>query len=214
MNLKIKICGMVERRNIMDVAALKPDLIGFIFYPLSSRYAGDMDPEIIKELPADILKTGVFVNAKFDLITTTADKYSLDMIQLHGEENPDLCLRLKQYGLKVIKTFSIRDNFNFRSCSEYITGTDYFLFDTPGEVHGGTGVKFNWKELENYKLQHPFILSGGISSSDADNIAAINNPWFYGIDLNSRFEIKPGLKDTKILKKLISELRQEKTKSL
>lgn len=211
MRLKIKICGMREPGNITEVAALNPDLMGFIFYPSSPRYAGlTLNAETMHKISPEIIKTGVFVNEDFNAIILAVGKFYLDCVQLHGNETPDLCFRLREKGIRVIKTFSISAKHNFNNCSDFISCTDYFLFDTSGSGFGGSGNKFNWKELKNYDLDHPFFLSGGISQNDYENLLEIENPTFYGIDLNSRFEVKAGLKETAILRKFISEIRQKK----
>jgi len=206
----IKICGMRESGNITAAAELMPDLMGFIFYPGSRRFAGEMlKPEIVSNLPAGIRKAGVFVDADFNEIRDTVAKYSLNVVQLHGDEPPELCHMIKDTGIQVIKAFNIRESMDFSMCLYYIACTDYFLFDTMTIYHGGSGQKFDWKLLDRYEAGHPFILSGGIGPTDIDNIAGITNPAFYGLDLNSRFEIEPGLKDIKKLKKFTNVLRNK-----
>ncbi|MCX6321851.1 MAG: phosphoribosylanthranilate isomerase [Bacteroidia bacterium] len=208
MSLKIKICGMREPENILEVAELKPELMGFIFYPSSPRYAAKISGyEIPAKFPQHIRKAGVFVNADFEVITGTVRKYSLDIVQLHGNETPDACRRLKETGIPVIKAFNIKESTGFKLCSEFIPYTDYFLFDALTSNYGGSGYKFDWKILDKYDLGHPFFLSGGITPRDVNNILEITNPAFYGIDLNSRFEVNPGLKDIETLKKFISDIR-------
>jgi phosphoribosylanthranilate isomerase len=208
MNQVIKICGMRDTENIRAAAELKPGIMGFIFYPESPRYAGELlDPEILSELSPGIRKAGVFVNASWSEIKATVEKYFLNIVQLHGDETPELCLQLKSEGLEVIKAFNISNSKAFSQCSAYVSFTDYFLFDTATVKHGGSGQKFDWKILDNYDLRHPFFLSGGISPADAESIAGITLSSFYGIDLNSRFEIKPGVKDIETLKKFINEIR-------
>jgi phosphoribosylanthranilate isomerase len=208
MNPVIKICGMREYRNILELAELNPDILGFIFYSRSPRFAGELlVPEILANLNPDIKKTGVFVNADLTVISETVQKYSLDIVQLHGIESPELCSRLRYAGITVIKAFNIKESGDFSKCGEYINCTDYFLFDTFTENHGGSGQKFDWNILDKYTLGHPFFLSGGITQNDIDSIAGITNPSLYGIDLNSRFEITPGLKDIEKLKKFIHEFR-------
>jgi phosphoribosylanthranilate isomerase len=215
MNLKVKICGMRYPDNIAEISRLMPDMMGFIFYPLSKRYAGNIsDLSLLRELPLMIKRTGVFVNETIEEIIRTVTRYSLDYVQLHGNETPELCRLLKEYGIGVIKTFSINENYDFNQCSEYVLTTDYFLFDTPTSGFGGSGVKFNWDELKNYKLGHPFFLSGGISPDDLEKISAISVRGFFGIDLNSRFEIKTGLKNYETLNNFISELRKNDTLSM
>ena len=131
MNPVIKICGMTESANIMDAAELKPDILGFIFYPESPRFAGEkLDPEILSNLPPDIRKAGVFVNSDLREIHETIERYSLDIVQLHGDESPELCLSIKKSGTQVIKAFSIKEKSDFNKCSDFTACTDYFLFDT------------------------------------------------------------------------------------
>jgi phosphoribosylanthranilate isomerase len=208
MNPAIKICGMRDSENILAAAELKPDLMGFIFYRESPRFAGRLlDQEIVAGLSPDITKTGVFVNAEFSEISETIEKYSLKAVQLHGDEPPELCQQLKDNGVLIIKVFNIKASWSFTMLQNFIACTDYFLFDTITVGHGGSGQKFDWKLLDGYDLGHPFILSGGISQDDADAVKEISNSAFYGIDLNSRFEIKPGLKDIEKLKKFIHEIR-------
>jgi phosphoribosylanthranilate isomerase len=208
MSLMIKICGMREPENIRKVTELKPDVMGFIFYRYSPRYAGEvLNPEIIAEFPSYIRRAGVFVNSTLKEITTTVRKFSLDIVQLHGNESPEMCRRLSETGITVIKAFNIEESTGFGLCSEFINGTKYFLFDAPTVIHGGSGNKFDWKILHKYDLGHPFFLSGGISPRDVSNVLGITNPAFHGVDLNSRFEVKPGLKDIDTLKKFIYEIR-------
>ena len=208
MNLKVKICGMREPENILAVAELRPELLGFIFYHDSPRYAAEfLNPEILSKLLPYITKAGVFVDADFEEITETVRKYSLDMVQLHGNETPEVCHRLRDAGIEVIKAFNMNESSDFKMCSQYITCTNYFLFDALTTFYGGSGHKFDWRILDSYNSGHPFFLSGGITQHDAGNILKITNSSFIGVDLNSRFEIKPGLKDIEKLKKFISELR-------
>ena len=205
---------MREPGNMLEVANLKPDLMGFIFYPASPRYAAKiLNPEILTKFPPCIRKVGVFVNTGFDEINETTRKYSLDMVQLHGDESPEICRRLSEAGVHVIKSFNIKDSNGFKLCAKYISCTNYFLFDASTSKYGGSGNKFDWKILDKYELDHPFFLSGGIAPTDIYNIMEITNPEFYGIDLNSKFEVKAGLKDVKILKKFINDV-QNKNKSL
>jgi phosphoribosylanthranilate isomerase len=201
---------MSEPENILEVANLKPDLMGFIFYPSSPRDASKtLEPGIIDKLPAGIRKAGVFVNADTDYIHRTVIKYSLDIVQLHGNESPETCFQIKERGIRIIKAFNIRNSDEFRRCALYVPFTDYFLFDSVTQKHGGSGKKFDWGLLEYYKLDHPFFLSGGISAGDQEYLFEINNPAFYGVDLNSRFEIKPGVKSIETLKNFINDIRNK-----
>jgi phosphoribosylanthranilate isomerase len=210
MNLSVKICGMRDTGNIREAAELKPDIMGFIFYRSSSRYAGDsLTKETLSSVHGNIKKAGVFVNSNYDEIMTLSGKYSLDMIQLHGDEPSELCIRLKKSGLQVIKVFRIEKELPLTQFKDYKDCTDYFLFDTGTDKFGGSGQKFRWELLDDTDVGHPFFLSGGIGPDDAGKIAAINNPFFHGIDLNSRFEISPGIKDIEKLRTFIQEVRDK-----
>ena len=208
MKLLIKICGMRDSENILAVSHLRPDMLGFIFYRGSPRFAGEiLDPAILANIPPQIMKTGVFVNPDLNTVEESIKKYSLEAVQLHGDETPELCRRIKENGTIVIKVFNVTNGSDFAKCAAYISSTDYFLFDTMSGLKGGSGQKFNWQILGEYNAGHPFLLSGGIDHLDADKIGDISNPYFYGIDLNSRFEIKPGFKDIEKLRNFINVLR-------
>ena len=190
----LKICGMKYPENILEVSQLLPDYLGFIFYEKSSRF---FDGEIPK-IPKTIKKVGVFVDSTFDEIISKIEKYDLDLIQLHGNESPEFCLNFKNSNIKIIKVFSVDDDFEFNVLEHYEQVCDYFLFDTKGKLHGGNGVTFNWQILENYKSKKPLFLSGGIGIEEIKKIKTLNLP-IYAIDVNSKFELVPGLKNTKLL---------------
>jgi len=194
--------------NIQAIAALKPDLIGFIFYPKSPRYAEPLDASVLNSLPPTIKKIGVFVNENLENILTIAYKYKLDGIQLHGAELVNMCRELKRLGYIVIKAFPVAEAYNFKVTKAYEGVCDYFLFDTKTEGYGGSGVKFNWKMLNEYVGETPFLLSGGIASDDAEAIQKIEHLKFAGIDLNSKFEVKPGLKNVDLLKGFIQQFQR------
>ena len=204
--LKVKICGLKYPENILAVSALNPDFIGFIFYPKSPRYAEPLDINTLKALPPTIKKIGVFVNENLENILTIAYKYNLDGLQLHGTELVDMCRELKKTGYLVIKAFPIAEAYNFKVTKAYEGVCDYFLFDTQTNSYGVSGVKFNWQILKEYTGETPFLLSGGIAADDAEAIQKIEHPQFVGIDLNSKFELKPGLKNISLLKEFISNL--------
>lgn len=209
MKLKIKICGMRDPINILKVSELEPDIMGFIFYRFSQRYAGDIiDERVLSQVSSTITKAGVFVNENEEMILTTVKRYSLNMVQLHGDEPPSLCQNLKEKGITVIKAFSMEREKPFIRCSEYSSSADYYLFDAPGTGSGGSGKQFNWNMLGDYSTGRPFFLSGGISPDDIDKIREIKNPLLFGIDINSRFEIMPGIKDTELLRNFIAAIRQ------
>lgn len=220
--IALKVCGM--KHNTAQVGALEPDYLGFIFYDKSQRNF----IEIIPPLPKAIKRVGVFVNASIDFILDKIKNHGLDIIQLHGEESPDYCSILRKQIVNVIETdvlgavkasamsrievwkvFSVGTDFDFSVVVIYENIVDAFLFDTKGAEKGGNGIAFDWGILKNYPSQKPFILSGGISlknTSEIKNILATNLP-LVAIDVNSKFEIKPGLKDISSLKKLIKTLK-------
>ncbi|QNF35735.1 phosphoribosylanthranilate isomerase [Adhaeribacter swui] len=207
--LQVKVCGMREPENIGDLVALQPDYIGFIFYRKSARYAGEkLNPEYAKHLPATVQKVGVFVNEALETILALTEKYGLQAVQLHGHETPELCRKLKQAGFLVLKAFALDDSFDFTTLEFYEGTCDYYLFDTKGQQHGGNGVTFNWQVLDQYHLNTPFFLSGGL---DIEHVAAIKAgrwPQLRGIDINSRFELEPGLKNISKVKKMLTAFRE------
>lgn len=209
--LRIKICGMKDPENILQTATLKPHFMGFIFYPKSPRYAQALNISVLNELPKSIKKIGVFVNEDIDNILTIVYKYKLDGVQLHGSELVKTCRDIKDSGLIVIKAFPIEESYNFRVTKTYEGVCDYFLFDTKTDAFGGSGKKFDWTMLNEYKGQTPFILSGGIAQEDIYAIQKIEHPLFYGIDLNSKFETKAGHKNVESLREFLKEIKIHKT---
>ncbi len=206
--MKIKVCGLREPGNIRKVAELGTDLLGFIFYRPSPRYAGDLlRPSALRDLPLNTLKTGVFVNASMNDIRQIVDEYQLDYIQLHGNETPSFCGDLDRWGIPVIRAFRLFPGFDFASLRPYIPVTRYFLFDTLTDKFGGSGRHFDWDMLGSYELEHPFLLSGGIGPGDAESVSFLRHPQLAGIDLNSRFEKQPGVKDISLLKNFMKEIR-------
>lgn len=206
----IKICGITDKSNLRKIVSLHPDMMGFIFYPVSARFVGDkLHPDDLVEIPKKIKRVGVFVNADEYEINGLFWKYNLDMIQLHGEETPALCRQLSAMNIPVIKAFHLNESFDFDRVEDYMRYCRYFLFDTKAEKYGGTGSKFNWDILNNYKLGHPFILSGGIAPGDEDKIISVNNPSLIGVDINSRFETSAGIKDIPLLKTFLQNLRDK-----
>lgn len=203
----IKICGMKYSPNILAVAALKPDFMGFIFYPKSPRFAEPLDALVLNALPDNIKKIGVFVNESEENILTAVYKYKLDGVQLHGTELVALCKELREAGLIVLKAFPIAEAYNFKVTKAYAGVCDYFLFDTKTDAYGGSGVKFNWAMLKEYVGETPFLLSGGLTADDAEAILKIKHPKMAGIDLNSKFEVSPGMKNVELLKDFLKELK-------
>ena len=206
-NLKIKVCGMKHLENIQEVAALSPDYLGFIFYPKSPR---DFEGEI-PEISDTIKKTGVFVNADLDFVVEKVNKYNFKAVQLHGSETADYCLKLKQQvpAIEIFKVFGIKDRFDFSALDAYEGIVDYFLFDTKGKEKGGNGYTFDWSVLKQYKSKTPIILSGGLGIQELNKIEQIlkTDLPIYALDLNSKFETEPGLKDTELLKEFINRVQ-------
>jgi phosphoribosylanthranilate isomerase len=200
--VQLKICGMKYPENIQEIALLQPDYLGFIFWDKSSR---KFDLNEIPKLDAKIKKVGVFVDANLEEIQNKIKVFQLDIIQLHGNESVAFCLELKNENIEIIKAFSINNDFDFSQLKAYENTVDYFLFDTKGKLPGGNGTTFDWKVLDNYNLQKPFFLSGGIGLTEIDKIqkflASDLANYCHAIDINSRFEIEPGLKNITDLEK-------------
>ena len=195
-NIKLKICGMKYPENITEIAALKPDYLGFIFWEKSSRL---MDVGLIPELPETTKKVGVFVDASATEIRSKIEQYQLDIVQLHGNESVSFCTEIKLLNVDIIKVFSVGTNFDFSVLEKFLPMVDYFLFDTKGKLPGGNGVTFDWNVLENYPFKKPFFLSGGIGINELEAIKAFQKTKVVekciAIDVNSQFETKPGLKN-------------------
>lgn len=206
MKVKLKICGMKHAANIAAVADLHPAYMGFIFYSKSPRFISNISAELIKYIPASIKTTGVFVNEELEKVKANVVHLQLKAVQLHGEEPVEYCAAIKSLGVEVIKAFGINENFDFSILTKYQPVVDYFLFDTQTAGHGGSGKVFDWTLLEKYQLNKPYFLSGGIDLDHVEAILALNDPRFYAIDVNSRFEIDPGLKDVDKLTKLQTNL--------
>ena len=204
----IKVCGMREAENIREVERLGIDLMGFIFWPKSSRYVSKR-PDY---LPRQVKRVGVFVDEDPEEVKRLADNYSLDYIQLHGHETPEVISYLRTSAPphpRMIKAFNIATEEDLSQTLPYEGLADLFLFDTKGQSVGGNGVKFNWDVLDAYQGSTPFLLSGGIGPDDAAQVNAFRHPKCIGIDLNSRFELSPGLKDIAKLKEFIYNLNTE-----
>lgn len=209
-NVQLKICGMKYPDNIKEISDLHPDYLGFIFWEKSKR---NMEFDTIPEIPASIKKVGVFVDASIYEITDKIDQYQLDLIQLHGNESVEFCEELNKSGTKIIKAFAIDNFFDFSVLKDFIPFVDFFLFDTKGKLPGGNGITFDWKILENYSYEKPFFLSGGIGKTEVDAIKDFLKTEIAkkcaSIDVNSRFETKPGFKSEiklRKFKKLLYEI--------
>ncbi len=196
----IKVCGM--NKNTTEVATLKPDYLGFIFWKPSKRYFDGTMPSI----PHSIKKVGVFVDTTIQEIAEKVKTYGLLLAQLHGQETPTFCNELKKTvpQLKIIKVFSIKDDFDFSQLKQFEASCDYFLFDTKGKLPGGNGYTFNWEVLKKYPSTKPYFLSGGIGLDELESIKEFlkgpESKYCEVFDVNSKFEIEPGLKDIAKLK--------------
>jgi phosphoribosylanthranilate isomerase len=206
--LKVKVCGMRDLRNIADVAATGPDYLGFLFYTASKRYIGDSpDTTLFQQIDASIQKVGVFVDEKPEKVLELAGRCKLNLVQLHGSETPHECTVIRSAGMKVIKSFGVDSGFRFAALTPYLKSCDYFLFDTRSEQHGGTGKKFDWGKIRQYTFAVPFFLSGGIGVEDAAAIKQIRHPALHAIDINSRFEDAPGIKNAGLIRTFIKEIK-------
>ena len=200
---------MRNAENIRDVEALGIDMMGFIFCPKSSRYVSARPAY----LPQKCKRVGVFVDEDIENIKKIADDYALDFVQLHGHESPDFIRTLKfqvsGFRFQVIKAFNIATKEDLEATTPYAGLVDYFLFDTKGPSVGGNGEKFDWSVLEVYNGDTPFLLSGGIGPDDTGRILDYHHPKCIGVDLNSRFEIEPGIKDITKLKTFLNYGKQD-----
>lgn len=205
MHIIIKVCGMTETENIRLVEQLGVDMIGFIFYSKSPRCLCEMPGY----LPLRASRTGVFVNESKENILMYADRFGLDYIQLHGNESPEYCRSLlTACNLPLIKAFSIAQPNDLQAVSSYNGLCRYYLFDTKSPKYGGSGKQFDWSLLQRYHGSTPFLLSGGINSYSGKAIKAFYHPRFAGVDINSRFETSPGIKDVERIRAFLQELRE------
>lgn len=195
--IHLKICGMKYPANIEEVSNLLPEYMGFIFYEKSSRFFEGPMPNI----PKSIKKVGVFVNESQTNVLEKINQYNLDLIQLHGDESADFCRSFKANDIQIIKVFSVDDDFDFNKLEPFETVCDYYLFDTKGKLPGGNGTTFNWQILQKYKSKKPLFLSGGLGLEEIEKLQKLNLPLF-AIDVNSKFEFQPGLKNINLLSQI------------
>lgn len=206
----VKVCGMTQLQQVEALAALGVDYAGFIFYPPSPRYVGErIGPAELSALK-NIKKAGVFVNAPFEEVLRTVADYGLDMVQLHGDETPEYCSRLKG-AAEIVKVFRVTGNEDLSQITApYASVADAFLFDTKATDYGGTGKKFDWSGLLKTQPGRPYFLSGGIGPQDVDELHTFlehNN--VYALDVNSRFETAPGIKDMRLLEQFLAGLENK-----
>lgn len=234
--LLVKVCGMRDRENIRAVSGLDIDMIGFVFWPGSPRFvkmvsseagiipdysmerlrAGQGKSEPTAHASRHIKRVGVFVDDMPQNIVTRTYNYDLDFIQLHGDEPRETCENLRSTldpdihpDIKIIKAISVSCPQDIQRYREYVGVVDFFLFDTKCKSVGGSGEAFDWDMLEAYDGDVPFLLSGGIGPESAARVKAFRHPRFAGVDLNSRFEDAPGLKNVDLIKGFVNEIRSE-----
>ncbi|MDO4930139.1 MAG: phosphoribosylanthranilate isomerase [Bacteroidales bacterium] len=198
----IKVCGLREADNIRAVEKTGADWMGFIFYPRSPRYV-DARPDY---LPEHATRVGVFVSPRFGEVMSRVREFGLNTVQLHGEATPEMCYKLRETGLRIIRALPANELLG-EATHPYLGCTDYFLFDTPTPAHGGSGVSYDWSLLQHYTGHVPFLLSGGIGPQSLTALQSLSHPAWQGIDLNSRFETAPGVKDVAALQSFIEKIR-------
>jgi phosphoribosylanthranilate isomerase len=208
--MNIKVCGITQLKQLQELDEMGIEFVGLNFYSGSPRYtAGKISGEDVRDGDFDIRKVGVFVNEALNKIMKTAEEYGLDIVQLHGDETPEYCKRLSEE-IEVIKTFKINDEINIETLVEkFDDACDYYLFDTGGQTEtlGGSGKQFDWNILSNAKIEKPFFLAGGIGLQDVVKVKMFDHPDLFAVDINSKFEIEPGVKDLDLVKMFAQVLR-------
>jgi phosphoribosylanthranilate isomerase len=209
--VRVKVCGMTSASQVRQLDEMGVEFAGFIFYPRSPRYVYNHMPAAeIKRIRGNINKVGVFVNPTMEEVLSTVDSCGLYLAQLHGDESPKLCEKIADY-ITVVKAFRLTDDDNvLYKIKDYQDVVDMFLFDTEGAGYGGTGKKFNWQLLKGLNIRKPFFLSGGILPSDVEGLKEFQKESvakdLFAIDINSKFEVAPGVKDIERVRKFIGEL--------
>jgi phosphoribosylanthranilate isomerase len=209
--LRVKVCGMTDAEQVRQLDEMGIEFAGFIFYPRSPRYVlRGMSADDIKKITRHINKVGVFVNAPAEEVLRAVDNCGLYLVQLHGDESPKVCEKIADY-ITVVKAFRLADDDNVMwKIKDYVDVVDMFMFDTEGAGYGGTGKKFDWGKLKGLNIGKPFFLSGGITPADAQALKEFQNEAvakdLFAIDINSKFEIVPGVKDMEKVRKFVNEL--------
>jgi phosphoribosylanthranilate isomerase len=218
--MQVKVCGMRSPQNISDLLDLPIDFIGLIFYEKSKRFVGKDNAlsEWIIEHEEDFglaKKVGVFVNAGIDQILNNTHDFHLDYVQLHGEESPEYCQELRLLWsassvrkAKLVKAFSIDEKFDFARVEPYEAHCSFFVFDTKGADYGGNGTQFDWDLLDAYQGSTPFLLSGGIDLESSEAIRKLEHPMLFGVDINSKFESEPGIKDISTVAEFVTAVKK------
>jgi len=210
--MRVKVCGMTQLDQVRKLDEEGADFAGFIFYSKSPRYVGKhIKADQLKKAKLRLGKVGVFVNAAYDDLLRQVDEYGLDMVQLHGDETPRFCEQVANY-VNVIKVFRLGEDDPIDwLIRPFQDSCDMFLFDTEGAGYGGTGKKFNWEILKSATIDKIFFLSGGIEAGDTEKLNAFSKEpvakKLFSIDINSKFEISPGVKDLAKVKGFIHGLK-------
>lgn len=199
---------MREPENIQELETLRPDFIGFIFYEKSPRYMAIADNrKTISGIDSSIKKVGVFVKEPIESLISKVSEFDLDLVQLHGGEDLDYCKEVKKSGIKIIKVFSVKDQLPLEQIQEFEEVVAFFLFDTKTPDYGGSGSHFDWSILNHYNSDKPFLLSGGIKNEDLDEIMKLDIPQLFALDVNSKYESAPGVKNIELIKELDKALQ-------
>jgi phosphoribosylanthranilate isomerase len=206
--MKLKVCGMTSFGQLQKLDQLGVDFAGLIFYENSKRFVGNKLSEQKSEIRnLKIKKIGVFVNAEIDTLKKEVNEYGLTYVQLHGDESAEFCRRVKDF-VHVIKVIRINDQSDLeKELTVFEEACDYLLFDTDSKQYGGTGKQFNWNRLIQSDVKKPFFLSGGIGLEDIDKIKNFHHPMFFAIDVNSRLESEPGIKNMEKVEQLMNALK-------
>ncbi len=208
--MRVKVCGITQEEQLLKLPETGATFAGLIFYPKSPRYVlRQMTTSQIKK-ENNVNKVGVFVNASVEEVLHMVDECRLHMVQLHGDETPRYCEKIADY-ISVVKAFRISDSDNIGwRIKDYMEVCDMFMFDTEGAGYGGTGKKFDWGKLHDVAVGKPYFLSGGIEPADVEKLKSFSllpeAKGLFAIDINSRFEILPGVKDMERIKKFIQQL--------
>lgn len=214
--MKLKVCGMNDEQNLISLLQIPIDFVGFVFHEQSPRNLS-LEPEKVNEIFINAeykaKRVGVFVNKEIDFILERVENYELDYVQLHGNESLFYCESLQDQNVKIIKAFSIDKDFCFSNTEAYKYFTEYFLFDTRGKQAGGNGVKFNWDSLKDRKISNPFFLSGGISRDDVNIIRNLELKQLFAVDINSKFELAPGVKNLEEVSEFNYRLKKARPKN-